>query len=132
MIRFRQKTYTKWDETDTLKAMKDSDILAEKKRSNGSINMGIARDAAIGAGVGMTAGAIRGAFKKGMTMKSGAKGGALLVGAGTAAISALRNRDKKKENDFYNSRLEYAQRQALRRERKDWKNNMTNREGYTY
>ena len=35
MITFREKSYTKYDETDALKQMKDSDILAEKKKSTG-------------------------------------------------------------------------------------------------
>ena len=39
---------------------------------------------------------------------------------------------KRKDRTFYNDRLEYAQRQARRREKKDWKENMTQREGYTY
>ena len=34
--------------------------------------------------------------------------------------------------DFYNKRLREAKKQARRREAADWKNNMTNREGYTY
>ena len=49
------------------------------------------------------------------------------------AAGALRRKGKAdKENKFYNNRLEYAQRQALRREHADWKANMTQREGYSY
>ena len=39
MVKFKQKVYTQWDQTDRLKQMKDSDILSEKKRSNTSMNM---------------------------------------------------------------------------------------------
>ena len=62
------------------------------------------------------------------TAAAAAIGGAVL-GAG---IGYLKNRKEAKENRFYNQRLEYAQRQAIRREKKDWKTNMTQREGYSY
>ena len=39
MIKFKQKIYTQWDQTDQLKQMKDADILAEKKKSNTSLNV---------------------------------------------------------------------------------------------
>jgi uncharacterized membrane protein YebE (DUF533 family) len=132
MIKFRQKTYTQWDQTDQLKQMKDADILAEKKRSNTSLNLGTLKDTAIGAGTGALVGGVLGGLKKGKTFKGGAMKGALLAGAATGIASMIGNRKQKKENEFYNDRLEYAQRQALRREKKDWKNNMTNRDGYTY
>lgn len=132
MIRFRQKQYTQWDQTDQLKQMKDSDILAEKKRSNTSLNLNTAKNAFLGATAGATAGAIAGGLRKGRTMTAGAKKGAILGGLAAGVVTAMGNRKQKKENDFYNSRLEYAQRHAKRRERKDWKNNMVNREGYTY
>lgn len=132
MIKFRQKQYTQWDQTDQLKQMKDADILAEKKRSNTSLNLGTLKDTAIGAGTGALVGGVLGGLKSGKTFKGGAKKGALLAGAATGIASMISNRKQKKENEFYNDRLEYAQRQALRREKKDWKNNMTNRDGYTY
>ena len=112
--------------------MKDADILAEKKKSNTSLNLGTLKDTVLGAGAGALVGGVMGGLKKGGTLKGGAMKGALLAGTATSIASALGNRKQKKENEFYNSRLEYAQRQALRREKKDWKNNMTNRDGYTY
>lgn len=132
MIKFRQKIYTQWDQTDQLKQMKDADILAEKKRSNTSMNLGTIKNTAMGAGTGALVGGVIGGLKKGGTFRGGAKKGALLAGAATGIASMIGNREQKKENEFYNSRLEYAQRQALRREKKDWKNNMTGRDGYTY
>ena len=132
MIKFKQKVYTQWDQTDQLKQMKDSDILAEKKRSNTSLNVDTLKKTALGAGVGALAGGVLGGLKKGGTFAGGANKGAILAGLGTGLVSAIQNRQQKKENNFYNDRLEYAQKQALRREKKDWKNNMTNRDGYTY
>ena len=32
IIRLKRRMYTQWDETDNLKRMKDSDILAEEKK----------------------------------------------------------------------------------------------------
>ena len=49
MIKFKQKIYTQWDQTDQLKQMKDADILAEKKKSNTSLNLGTLKDTALGA-----------------------------------------------------------------------------------
>ena len=132
IIKFKQKIYTQWDQTDQLKQMKDADILAEKKKSNTSLNLGTLKDTVLGAGAGALVGGVMGGLKKGETLKGGAMKGALLAVTATSIASALGNRKQKKENEFYNSRLEYAQRQALRREKKDWKNNMTNRDGYTY
>ena len=132
MIKFKQKVYTQWDQTDQLKQMKDSDILAEKKRSNTSLNVDTLKKTALGAGVGAMAGGVLGSLKKGGTFAGGARKGAILAGLGTGLVSAIQNRQQKKENNFYNDRLKYAQKQALRREKKDWKNNMTNRDGYTY
>lgn len=132
MIKFKEKIYTQWDQTDQLKQMKDSDILAEKKRSNLSMNIQTGKDMVLGAGVGAMVGGMRGALKKKGTFMGGSKKGALLGAAATGIASALGNRQQKKENQFFNDRLEYAQHQAARREKKDWKNNMTNRDGYTY
>ena len=132
MIKFKQKIYTQWDQTDQLKQMKDSDILAEKKRSNTSLNMDTLKKTALGAGVGALAGGVIGGIRKSGTFAGGARTGAIIAGLGTGLVSAINNRQQKKENNFYNDRLKYAQRQALRREKKDWKNNMTNRDGYTY
>ena len=132
MIKFRQKEYTKYDSTDALKQMKDSDILAEKPKTNSGIAAKTIGSAATGAAGGAIAGGLLGGLKKGSTLKGGAKAGALLGGLGAAAISMAKNSKKKEENEFFNDRLEYAQKQARRREKKDWKQNMTGREGYTY
>lgn len=132
MIKFREKQYTKYDETDHLKQMRDSDILAQKKRSNWGLRGQNVADAAIGAAAGAVIGSGVGMFKKGTTIKSGGKYGALIGGGLAGAISLAKTRQQKRDNNFYNNRLEYAQRHARRRERADWKNNNLNREGYTY
>lgn len=131
MIKFKQKEYTRWDETDQLKQMRDSDILAEQKRKNPSRLGGALKGAGVGSIVGAAAGGLMG-IKKGNIIggiREGATLGGVLGGVGGATMIGNKQRS---ENNFYNDRLEYAQRQALRRERKDWKQNMTNREGYTY
>lgn len=146
--KLKRKTFTKWDETDTLKGMKDADILAQKKKSQSVTEVGtsVAGNALKGAALGgatlgaaglLTGGAgkagfvnkMKGAGKgAGKLGKIGAIGGAI-IGAGVAASKANKQAN---ENAFYNDRLKYAQRQAVRRERKDWKTNMTQREGYSY
>lgn len=147
IIKIKRKLFTKWDDTDRLKEMKDSDILAEKKRSTGygSVVSGAA-GTALGLGAaGAVGGAAYGLSKMGKVsgvankarmvgrMAGGIAGKAALGGALIGGTIALAKRSKKsKENQFYNDRLEYAQRQARRREKKDWKTNMTQREGYTY
>ena len=138
----KRKSFTKWDETDNLKRMKDSDILAEEKKKQpgyGSVMSGSIGGAAVGGIAGAAAGGLSGLGKKGARIatagsragklgKLGAVGGALLVGG-----KALKERDDQaRENNFYNKRLAYAQRQAIRREKKDWKSNMTQRDGYSY
>ena len=66
------------------------------------------------------------------SLSKGGKYGALIGGV-SAGIYAMNQRNKQaKANQFYNDRLEFAQRQAKRREKIDWKTNMTQREGYTY
>jgi hypothetical protein len=140
-IYLKRKLYTQWDETDNLKRMKDSDILAEKKKTSpgyGSVLSSTAGGAIAGATIGATALGIKHGIKnksfqgalKGL--KRGGKYGAL-IGGTIMAAGALKRRNKiNDENKFYNDRLEYAQRQALRREHADWKANMTQREGYSY
>jgi uncharacterized membrane protein YebE (DUF533 family) len=135
----KRKTYTKYDDTDRLKQMKDSDILAEKKRKSPGYGQAISAAggaALVGGTVGGVVGGATGLFKKGASAAKFAgrygKVGALAAGA-TVGLVALNKRNKAaKENEFYNDRLEYAQRQAKRREKKDWKTNMTQRESYTY
>ena len=122
--------------------MKDSDILAEQKKKQpgyGGVIQGSLGGAVVGGIGGAAAGAISGLGKKGARVatagarasklgKLGAVGGALLVGG-----KALKDRnDQAQDNNFYNKRLAYAQRQAVRREKKDWKSNMTQRDGYSY
>lgn len=138
-MRLKRKLYTKFDDTDRLKQMKDSDILAEKKRQApgyGELATTTAGGVVAGAVAGGLIGGTRGLFNKGGSMIKGAgrvgKIGAVLGGVAAGAM-ALKKRDKEaKDNQFYNRRLEYAQRQAKRREKIDWKQNMTQREGYTY
>ncbi len=132
MIILRQKGFTKYDETDQLKKMKDSDILAEKKKKNNygrTVTSGL-NGAALGAGVGAVAGHLL-KNKGGKVGKGAAVGAAAGAGLGAAVNLAAGSR-KRRENREYNDRLEYAQRQARRRESADWKSNNTNREGYTY
>jgi hypothetical protein len=138
----KRKSFTKWDDTDNLKRMKDSDILAEQKKKQpgyGSVVSGSLGGATVGGVAGAAAGLASGLGKKGARIatagarasklgKLGAVGGALLMGG-----KALKDRnDQAQENNFYNKRLAYAQRQAVRREKKDWKSNMTQRDGYSY
>lgn len=138
----RRKLFTQWDETDNLKRMKDSDILAEQKKKNPGyegVVSGSLGGALTGGTAGLVLGGASGLTKKGARVatagaraakygKLGAVGGALLVGG-----KALKDRSEQaQENNFYNKRLAYAQRQALRREKKDWRSNMTQRDGYSY
>ena len=129
MIVFKEKQFTKWDNTDQLKKMRDSDILAEKKKKGtlGDTAMKAGAGAAIGGTIGSVIGGIAGLKKGGKGFVKGMKSGAK---AGT--VAAVQNSKKQKDINFYNDRLEYAQRQAGRRERADWKTNMTQRDGYTY
>lgn len=146
-IKLKRKMYTQWDETDNLKRMKDADILAEKKRTTTDYG-NIARTAALGGATvgaaGMVAGGIKGGMKpatvgaanmaSGITKGMG-KFGKLGLAAGAiggATLAYAKGRKKAEENEFYNKRLQYAQKQAVRREKKDWKTNMTQRDGYSY
>lgn len=137
MIIFKQKQYTQWDNTDQLKKMRDSDILAEKPKS--SMTMDTAKKTGLGmaggAALGSVAGGIMGLRRGKPLMKSiknGAVVGGLVGGATIGTAAAINNTPKQREINFYNDRLKYAQGQARRREKADWKNNMTQREGYTY
>lgn len=143
--KLKRKLYTQWDETDNLKRMKDSDILAEKKRPTrnyGSIATSAAGGAAAGLGVGLVTGAANGMFKRksgvgflkrtGRGAVGGAKAGAVIGGLIAGGLAWRKGSKQAKENEFYNSRLQYAKEQALRRERADWKTNMTQRDGYSY
>lgn len=153
---YAQREFTRWDDTDNLKRAKDSDILAEEKKRGPGIG-GPLTSAAQGAVIGVGAGAVTGGILKGIgnrkaitsTVKSGVANPALtrsllrgikhtgIAGAVIGTTIGLgkglkKYREKKQDVNFYNKRLGYAQRQALRRERADWKQNMTQREGYSY
>lgn len=134
----KRKTFSKYDDTDNLKRMKDSDILAEKPKTPETTTSHLA---AATLGGGLVGGALGAAGKfvakssKGARFAKAGKGGKFgaLVGAGIglAAMASKRSQEKA-NNEFYNDRLRYAQRQAQRRERRDWKANMTQRDGYSY
>lgn len=140
--RLKRKTFTKYDDTDNLKRMKDSDILAERHKKPTTTGTKIATTAlggalVGGAGLGVGLGA-RAAIKNRSlsagvrALKRGGKVG-LIGGAAVGTALMLHQRGKEKsENEFYNRRLDYAQRQAMRREKADWKANMTQRDGYSY
>lgn len=137
--KLKRKLFTQWDDTDNLKRMKDSDILAEKKRraSAAPIAKGTGFGAAVGGAIGGLSGALLGL--KGGGLKSAGKGlavgstaGAMAGGALGGAAGTFKTAKEANANRFYNRRLDYAQRQAIRREKKDWKSNMTQREGYSY
>ena len=138
MIVFKTKQYTRWDDTDALKRMRDSDILAEKKKSGtlGDTATKMGMGAAVGATLGSVVGGIAGLKRGGKGFIAGAKGGAvagsLLAGGAAGTAAAVANSKKQKDINFYNNRLEYAKKQSLRREKADWRQNMTQREGYTY
>lgn len=132
----KRSLYSIYDDTDSIKRMKDSDILAAKPKKQEGYG-GVLGTAATGAVVGATAGALG----KSMLGKSatfgkrfvkGGKYGAVIGGTIGAIVGANRRNKFNKENEFYNNRLEQAQRWAKRREKIDWKQNMTGREGYSY
>lgn len=139
-----RRMYSIYDETDNLKRMKDSDILAERKKSNesytpvvGSALKGAVGGAALGAGIGAIAGSgVSGIAEKASSMGKGAlkggKWGAIAGGLALGAHALSKRSERQDEADKYNNRLNYAQAQARRREKADWKRNMTTRDGYSY
>ena len=137
--KLKRRFFTRYDDTDRLKQMRDSDILAERKKEMpgygdliSSTTGGVLAGAAGGGLIGGASGLLS---KNGKLIRGAARGGKIgaVVGGTTALILATKKRNKnRKDRTFYNDRLEYAQRQARRREKKDWKENMTQREGYTY
>ena len=142
IYKLKRVSFSMYDETDALKRMKDSDILAEQKKSSpgyGGVLSSAASGAIIGGTAGLAAGAMKGLGTKGARIASaGAKAakygkwGAVLGGVGMG-VAAMNKRNKQaEETNFYNKRLKYAQRQAQRREKADWKSNMTQREGYSF
>ena len=141
MIILRDKSFTLYDETDNLKRLKDSDILAEKKKPTNNIGQvasagvtGAIAGSIGGAAVNSIGKAVKGKTSVGMgkNLKIGGKNGAIVGASLAAGATYLKGRKQAKENAAYNKRLKYAQTQALRREKKDWKTNMTQRDGYSY
>lgn len=151
MIVLRSKSFTKYDDTDNLKRMKDSDILAEKEKEVPSYSSSVLPKAAAGATIGAVglgaANALYRGLGKGYSklgggqtggaaawkgLKRGAVGGALLGAAILGSAAAKKRNQERKDAQFYNDRLQYAQTQAKRREKIDWKQNMTQREGYSF
>lgn len=129
----KRKLYTRYDDTDNLKRMKDSDILAEQKKEAPGYGDVVSKTAG-GAIVGGLAAGIAGGLKSKSLAGASKYGklGAMGVGLG-AGLMALNKRDKEAaDRNFYNKRLAYAQKQAKRREKIDWKSNMTQRDGYSY
>lgn len=135
----KRKNFTVYDETDELKRMKDSDILAERKKNapgygSAALQAGTSAltGAALAAGYGLLTKGRGGARfnmnRAGRLAKTGA-----IVGLSVGAIKGLNARKQEaREVKQYNNRLDYAQRQAARREKKDWTANMTQRDGYSY
>lgn len=137
----RRKNFSRWDETDNLKRMKDSDILAEKKRKTSflaptlrSATTGAAILGATGSVLGAVAGKGTGnwASRRLNGFAGGAKTGAILGAVGGGLYAQAQRKKEAEDNAFYNKRLAYAQKQAKRREKADWKTNMTQRDGYSY
>ena len=150
----KRRLFTQYDDTDNLKRMKDSDILAEQHKkpmttgsqvATGAIGGALVGGAALGVGRALVgkggpravtgnalqrggARAFNAGVRAGKGMRAGLIGGALV---GTAVMLHRRGKEKQ-ANEFYNRRLDYAQRQAMRREKADWKANMTQRDGYSY
>ena len=127
----KRKTFTKYDETDALKRMKDSDILAEEEKPSSGYGS-VLRDAGVGVVGGAVLGGAIGGLRKGGTFKTGLKNGAVLGGLAMGAVGLNKKRKEDADREFYNRRLRYAKRQATRREKIDWKSNMTQRDGYSY
>lgn len=133
----KRKLYSKYDETDEIKRMKDSDILdaQEKKLDRSERTTRTLKNTGKKALIGGIAGGVLGLLGKNRSTDKAlryAKWGAG-IGAATGLIQSARtNNQETEDNEFYNDRLRYAKKHARRRERTDWRNNMTQREGYSY
>lgn len=131
----KRKLYSKYDETDEIKKMKDSDILdaKEKKIDKGERARRTIKNVGKKTLIGTVAGAGLGLLSKNKAnVGRFAKLGAIAGGATGLIQSSMDNKEEAEENEFYNNRLRYAKKHARRRERSDWRNNMTQREGYSY
>jgi hypothetical protein len=120
----------KYDLTDQYKGMKDSDLLAEKKKSNAGTYVRSGKTGVIGAALGGALGAAAG-LRSGNVVK-GAKAGAAIGGTLGVAGGMAATHKERGNNRFDNRRLNHIQYQAKRREGKDWRSQTSNREGYTY
>ena len=127
---YRLFATTKYDLTDQYKGMKDSDLLAEKKKSNLGTYVKSGKSGVVGAAIGSVLGAAAG-IKSGNVAK-GAKAGAALGGSLGLAGGLASTHKERENNRFANKRLNQMQYQAKRREGKDWRSQTNNREGYTY
>ena len=124
---------TKYDATDHYKTMKDSDILAEKKKGNLKTYVKSGKAGVVGGIIGAGVGAALGLRKGGVAkMKEGAKAGAALGGAVGLAGGLAATHNERERNRFANRRLREIRYQAARRESRDWRSQTNNREGYTY
>lgn len=56
-VEITERSFTKWDQTDQIKGMNDSDILAEQKRPESSLSLG---KSTLGAGIGAIGGGLAG------------------------------------------------------------------------
>ena len=151
---------TRYDMTDQYKTMKDSDILAEKDKSNLGTYVKAGKIGAIGAGVGGALGATGAAIAKsdkivgalgekggvagkiatGMAdfarnhkigLKRGAQYGAAIGGTLALAGGLAATHKEREKNRFANNRLNQMKYQAERRDSRDWRTQTNNREGYT-
>lgn len=134
----RYKTFSKYDSTDRIKKMKDSDILAEEyKKTPGVTAKEVTKDLVSGAVLGALLGKaneISGNKIKGLgtDWRKTARKGILAAGAYDLAKDLYRKHRDGEKVEFYNKRLRQAKKNAKRREESDWLNNTLNRDGYTY
>ena len=138
MIILRQRTFsyekgvTKYDRTDNIKRMKDSDILAEEEKSNAGTYVKSGKSALVGSALGAALGAVAGSKSGRAGIKKGAAAGAA-AGAILGGSAKLAGTHKEREqNRFVNRRLREAKKQARRRESRDWKDkSVIDRESYS-
>lgn len=151
---------TRYDMTDQYKTMKDSDILAEKDKSNLGTYVKAGKIGAIGAGVGGALGATGAAITKSdkivealgkkegtvgkiasgvanfarnhkIGLKRGAQYGAAIGGTLALAGGLAATHKEREKNRFANNRLNQMKYQAERRDSRDWRTQTNNREEYT-
>ncbi len=134
----RYKTFSKYDSTDRLKKMKDSDILEEEYKKTPGVSLKeVTKDLLTGAVIGAGLGKINKLTGNrvssfGTDWRETAKHGILAAAAYDLAKDLHRKHKEGEEVEFYNKRLRQAKKNAKRREKSDWLNNTYNRDGYTY